>query len=341
MRPFLAAAVVTMVLGGMAPVTEAAADPPPEVRARGRAATPTIGEVQTLRNYNPDAGELPEGLAVDKRGRIYVSMTFTGELRRIDPDGSEHVVAVLPTGDFGPAGLAVDAPGNVYAAVITFDPATHGVWRVTPDGSANRLPGSEAVGFPNGVAFGDRGTLYVTDSINGAVWAIPKGGSAELWLQHDVLAGDGSGPTPFPVGANGITYRHRTVYVTNTERGSVVTIPVEPDGRPGEPSILVQAAALAASDGMALDVHGNIYVAVIGQSTIVRISPGGGPITVIADGSDGLDFASSVAFGTGRSQRTTLYAVNFSVGPLFGGAPRTHGPALLAVDVGVPGLPQP
>jgi sugar lactone lactonase YvrE len=302
---------------------------------------PAVGPVQTLRTYDADANELPEGLAVDKRGRIYLTMPFIGELRRIDPDGTEQVVAHLPTGSgFGPLGLAVDAPGNVYAGVVTFDPATQGVYRVTPSGDIARLPGSEAIGFANGVAFGDGGTLYVADSIAGAVWRIPKGGSAELWVQSPLLAGDDSAPLPFPVGANGITYRHGIVYVTNTELASVVTIPVAADGSAGEPSVLVQDPALGAADGVALDVHGNLYVAVIAQSTIVRIAPDGSDLTVLADGSDGLDYASSVAFGTGRGERTTLYIVNFSTGPFFGDV-RTHGPALLSMDVGVPGLPQP
>lgn len=341
MRRILAVVGLTIVLGGLPPLTDATARPPSHARGGDKAKAPVVGPVQTLRTYDAELGEQPEGLAVDKRGRIYISMPFIGELRRVDRDGSEHVVAKLPIGNgFGPLGLAVDAPGNIYVGVVTFDPATHGVWRVTPSGSATRLPGSSAIGFPNGVAFGDRGTLYATDSMNGAVWAIPKGGSAELWVQSPLLSGVGGGPLPFPVGANGITYRHRTVYVTNTEKGTVVAIPVQAHRSAGMPSVLVQGPELGGADGIAADVRGNLYVAVIGQSTIVRIPPDGSSITVIADGSDGLDWASSVAFGTSKGKRTTLYAVNFSIGPLFG-APRTHGPALLAFDVGVQGLPQP
>lgn len=326
-RAFVAGVLFLIATVGTTPM--AGADPP------------STGAVETLRTYDADAGELPEGVAVDKRGRIYLTMTFRGELRRVDPDGSEHLVASLPTGGgFGPLGLAVDAPGNVYAAVATFDPATHGVWRVSPSGGAARLPGSEAIGFPNGVAFGDQGTLYITDSMAGAVWRIPKGGAAELWAQSPLLEGDGSAPLPFPLGANGITYRQRTVYVTNTELGSIVTIAVGPKGEAGSPAVLVQDPALGGADGVALDVHGGLYVAVIAQSTIVHVPSDGSGVTILADGSDGLDYASSVAFGTGKGNRTTLYAVNFSVGPFFE-APRTHGPALLALEVGVPGQPQP
>ena len=329
MRRWLAMIGLLSLFGVITPASGAWADPP------------TPGSSETLRTWDPDLGQLPEGIAVDKRGHIYVTMPFTGELRRIDPDGSEQVVANLPTGGgFGPLGLAVDAPGNVYAGVATFDPATHGVWRVSRSGSTARLPGSEAIGFPNGVAFDDRGNLYATDSIGGAVWRIPRGGSAEPWIQHELLAGDDSAPLPFPVGANGITYRHRTVFVTNTELGSVVAVPVRPDGSAGSPSVAAQDPALGGADGIALDVHGGMYVAVIVQSTIVHIPSGGGAVTTIADGSDGLDFASSIAFGTGDGERKTLFAVNFSAGPFFG-FPRTHGPGLLAIDAGVPGLPQP
>lgn len=86
---------------------------------------PTPEAVETLLTFDPDVDELPEGVAVDKRGQIYISFPFTGELRRLDPDGSQHLVATLPIGGgFGPLGLAVDPPGNVFVAVVTFDPAT-------------------------------------------------------------------------------------------------------------------------------------------------------------------------------------------------------------------------
>jgi sugar lactone lactonase YvrE len=138
--------------------------------------------VQTLVTFNPAAGEFPEGVAVDKTGNIYVSVTPLGQIRRFAPDGSESLLTTLPaTGQIGPTGLAVDASGNVYAADVTFDPATRGVYRIARDGTSERLPGSGAIQFPNGLAFDQRGNLYVTDSILGAVWRIPRGGAAEIW----------------------------------------------------------------------------------------------------------------------------------------------------------------
>jgi sugar lactone lactonase YvrE len=298
-------------------------------------------DVQRLVSFDAALGETPEGLAIDKRGTFYVSLSPIGQLRAIEPDGTQRVVATLPVGSgFGPLGLAVDAPGNVYVAVATFEAATHGVYRVTRDGAATRLPGTAAIAFPNGLTFDDRGNLYVTDSIQGAVWRIARGGSAEMWSQDALLLGDGSTPLPVPVGANGIAYRRRELFVTNTELGRIIRIPVSSDGGAGTPTLFAQSGALGGADGLALDVHGDMYVAVIAQSTIVRVPLDGGAVETIATAQDGIDWASSVAFGTGRGERKTLYMVNFAIGPAFG-FPAGSGPGLLAVSVGVPGLPQP
>lgn len=298
----------------------------------GWAATP--GRV--IATFDPTKGELPEGVAISKTGTIYVSFPFIGELRTVSLDGTSEHFATLPTGGgFGPLGLAVDAPGNVYVGVRTTDPATQGVYRVTPDGDVTRLPGTGVIGFANGLAFDQRGNLYVTDTILGAVWRIPRGGSPEVWIQDDALEGDGSAQFGFPVGANGIAVRHNQVFVTVTEKASVVTIPVQPDGSAGALTVLAQSPALYGADGIAMDVHGGLFVPVIFQSTIVRVSSDGSSIDTIATADDGLDFGSSAAFGTGRGGRKTLYAVNFAIGP------NSKSPGLLAFDVGVPGDPLP
>ena len=291
---------------------------------------------QVIASFDPTKGELPEGLAISKRGTIYVSFPFIGEVRTVSLDGTSEHFASFPTGGgFGPLGLAVDAPGNVYVGVRTTDPATQGVYRVTRDGESTRLPGSEAIEFANGLAIDEGGDIYVTDTILGAVWRIPRGGSAELWLQDDALEGDGSVGFGFPIGANGIAIRHNTVFVTVTEKASIVTIPIEQNGSAGPLSVLAQSPELYGADGISLDVHGNIFVPVIFQSTIVRVSPDGSDIETIATEDDGLDFGSTTYFGTGKGARKTLYAVNFAVGP------NSSSPGLLAFDVGVPGDPLP
>ena len=294
--------------------------------------------LETLVTFNPAAGEFPEGVAIDKTGNIYMSVTPLGQIRAFAPDGSRSLLATLPaTGVFGPTGLAVDSPGNVYAADVTFDPATRGVYRIARDGASVRLPGTGGIQFANGLAFDQRGNLYVTDSISGAVWRIPRGGTAEVWAHDPLLAGNGSFGFGFPIGANGIAFQHGELVIANTELSRLVRVPVLPDGSAGAADVLVQAPALFGADGVALDVKGNLYVAVSGQSTLVRVAPDGASITTLASAADGLDGDSSLAFGTGKGDREALFLANFA---LFG-PPATAHPALLKFQAGVPGMPLP
>ncbi|HEX2273452.1 MAG TPA: SMP-30/gluconolactonase/LRE family protein [Acidimicrobiales bacterium] len=292
------------------------------------------GSVQRIVSFDASAGELPESLAVDRRGTIYVSLAPIGQVRAVAADGGQRVVATLPVGSgFGALGLAFGPRDDLYVAVSTFDPATNGVYRVGRNGTTTRLPGTETIVLPNGLAFDRRGNLFVTDSVDGAIWRVPHGGTAELWLRHPLLAGDNTAPPPVPLGANGIAWHNGTLFVTNTETGSVITVPVGRNGSPGAPAVLARGPALVGADGLAIDATGNLYIAVNGQSTVVRVSSDGANVTTLATAADGLDFPSDVAFGSGRRDRRTLFAVNFAIGPVFGFPPGA-GPALLALDVG-------
>jgi sugar lactone lactonase YvrE len=284
--------------------------------------------VRTVVSFDLAAGEFPEGVAVDKRGNIFVSLIApVSEIRKVRPDGTQTLLTDLPTTGIGPLGLAVDANGNVYVGLVSFDPATEGVYRVSPDGTAARLPGTGAIGFANGLAFDDRGTLYVTDSTAGAVWRVPRRGTAELWIQSPLLEGTGVFGTGFPIGANGIAYHRGSVVVANSEQATLVRIPVRPGSDAGVPSVIAADQTLFGADGLALGANGDVYVAVITSSTIVRVREGS--IVTVADAADGINQASSIAFGNGQVGATTLYAANFD---FFSPAPE-----LLAIAVGVPG----
>jgi sugar lactone lactonase YvrE len=292
-------------------------------------------EIETLVTFDVDAGEAPEGIAVDHRGNIFVSLTApVSEIRKIAPNGEATTLVDLGLGGFGPLGLAVDGPGNLYVAAATFDPATQGVWRVTPDGTATRLPGTGAIAFPNGLAFDQRGTLYVADS-TGAVWRIPRGGEAEVWSDDALLVGDGSAGADVPIGANGITYRNRTreIVVGNTDLATLVSIPILPNGSAGEAEVIVEDPAILGVDGLTVDARGTIYACVIAQSTVVRIH--GDDVEVLADADDGITSASSIVFGQGPRDHKSLYGVNFGI---FSPAPN---PSVFRLPVGVPGAPQP
>ena len=290
-------------------------------------------DIEVVVDYNPAAGELPEG-AVDKRGDVFVSVTPLGQIRKYEPDGSEimRVQLVPPGTGIGLAGLAVDAPGNLYVAAITFDPATQGVYKVARDGSFTRLPGTGAIAFANGVTLDKRGNIYVTDTARGAVWRVPAdAGAAHVWFESPLIQGTGAFQFGFPLGANGIAYRQNAIVVGNTEGARLIRIEINPDGSAGSVTVLAESPALLGVDGIAFDVHGNVWAAVIAQSTIVRVSPSG-VVTTVVTAADGLDWASSIAFG----KNGDLWAVNYAIGP-----PGGPGPALLRLAVQAKGQPVP
>ncbi|NNL47658.1 MAG: hypothetical protein HKO76_04765, partial [Acidimicrobiia bacterium] len=242
--------------------------------------------------FDESAGQAPEGIAVDKTGNIFVSIAPLGQLWKIAPGSDTPEVfgtisGIDPSaGDLGMLGLATDAQGNVYAGVQSSNAAANGVWVFDrKSGAATRIEGSENVALANDLAFDKRGNLYITDSILGAIWRLPKRGTLAPWLTGDEnLAGTGVLGLGVPVGANGIEFRQGTLYVANTEKGLVVTVPVGHDGEPGTSSILaafpeveVQPGVFlpSAADGLALDVLGNVYVAQINLSTIVKVTPDG------------------------------------------------------------------
>jgi sugar lactone lactonase YvrE len=305
-------------------------------------------DVRRIVAFDPAAGQLPEGLAADRAGNLFMSLSPLGQVLKLEPGatapelfGSVSGIDAA-AGDLGMAGLAVDRRGDVYAAVNA--KAAQGVWRFDrKTGAATRLPGTEKIPFPNGLAFDRRGALYVASSsegpsaggvLQGGIWRVSRKGSVERILVDEVLGGLGQ-LIPGGIGANGIAHRDGVLYVTNSEKATLLRIRVRPGGSLGAPKVIASDPRLAGADGLALDVRGNVYVAVITQSSIVRVGRKG-VISHIADASDGLDWASSLAFGTRKRDRRTLYAVNFALGTQFGNPPGA-GPALLAIQIGVPG----
>jgi sugar lactone lactonase YvrE len=295
----------------------------------------TGAQIEVLRVYDATAGEWPEGVAADKRGNLYVSFMALGQIRKITADGTDPVVAQFQ--DAGTLGLAVDAVGNLYICHASGNPATGGVYRLARDGVLERFAGTEAMPFPNSLAFDKRGNLYATESATGTIWRITRGGVAAPWLQHELLEGLGAIPGYPPIGANGIAYWKGTLYVANTEKGLILRLPIGVDGSPGEPEILAEGPGVAGPDGLALDVFGNIYVALVLQDKLVRVNPVDGSVTELATIDDGLDEPASLAFSTQKGDRKSVFLTNYAILAEDGGS----GPALLKMEIGVPGRPVP
>jgi sugar lactone lactonase YvrE len=307
--------------------------------------------VQVVKAFSGGDGELPEGLTIDKPGSIYVSVGYPfwfevpesfGEIWKIGPDGEITVLAAFPGGPSA-AGLAASPSGALYFAYPNpADPATNGVYRLVGEGKRERLPGSEKIVLANGLALTKQGDLYVSDSVLGVIWRIPHdGGAAEMWVQHELLAGCEEGG----VGANGVALWRDTMYVANTDMGLLARVPILKDGTAGEPEIVAGDSdcdpddELFSMDGIALDVRGNVFALLVLTHKLVQIDPTDGTHTVLLTEEDGLFNPASIAFGTGRGDREHVFISNFAL--LEPGPANNLGSGVLKYNVGTPGLPLP
>ncbi len=156
--------------------------------------------------------ELPESIAIDHRGNMYLSLFPLGQIMKITPEGARSTFAELPDGTMS-AGVRLDESGNIYVAVFApNNAADNGVWRVPAHGGAPAEI-AQIPGFPNGLAFDRQGNLYVTDSLGGAIYRITPAGAVSKWSDSPLLAGTSNAgpcgdvhPSHLPLGANGLAF---------------------------------------------------------------------------------------------------------------------------------------
>jgi sugar lactone lactonase YvrE len=150
--------------------------------------------------------------------------------------------------------------------------------------------------------------------------------------------------------ANGIAYRQRELFVANTCENLIVRVPVEKDGSAGVPEVVFDGTIPNPSfpfpfipDGIALDVHGMIYTVNYMMSQLVRISPEDGSIEVLASFTDGdpIDEPASLAFGTGKGERKSVFITNFARFGIPPQPPASIGTSVVKIPVDTPGLPLP
>jgi hypothetical protein len=306
------------------------------------------------------AGDSPEGIAVDRRGNMYISNTkgglngHTNEVLKVEPGGSYYVYASLP-GSGHARGLVTDKKGNVYVAFATHDPNTNGVYKIKRNGSIERIEGSEDMIAPNALTFDKKGNLYATDSDGYAVWKLRKKGQFTKWLEHPLLVGGivpGGPQFPLP-GCNGIVfYPPNKLYVANTAQNSVSRILIDRRGNVASVELVKQDFLLMNIDGIAVDVHENIYGAMPASTLgalgvpplppLVMLNPNSGVITPIVDASaaaGNFNTPTSLAFGTGgKWNRKSVFMVNCAIQY---GQPMDpwSDPGVVEVYVGIPGSP--
>ncbi|MET9453098.1 SMP-30/gluconolactonase/LRE family protein [Streptomyces cinerochromogenes] len=262
-----------------------------------------VTDSRVLTHFDLAAGRTPENIALAPDGSADLTFAYARQVAHVTPEGLTRIRATLPA-------VARPATPLVHRAVVTGIARAHdgtlyvnyatgtrrtGIWRLSPDGGApEKIAALPADGLPNGLALDEhQGVLYAADSVRGTVWRVPQaGGTATKWASGPALA-----PLPAPpahgFGANGIKVRRDAVWVSNSDRGTLLRIPVGPDGTAGP--VETRADALTGIDDFAFPGHGRSVLAALNSGNQVVLIHPDGAVHPVLTAEDGLSNPTSVA----------------------------------------------
>ncbi|WP_354642044.1 SMP-30/gluconolactonase/LRE family protein [Kitasatospora camelliae] len=278
------------------------------------AVAPPLSDARILVHLDLAAGQMPENSAPEPDGSLDVTFLRAAQIARISPAGGVTVLADLPfeenpntplVGFAAATGLARAHDGTLYAAYATGTPLT-GVYRLDCDGTLTRIAQLPPDGLPNGLALDEEaGVLYSADSAQGVVRRIPlDGGEPTVWASGTLLE-----PTAF-IGANGIKVHHHAVWVSNTDRGLLLRIPVRHDGTAGPIGTAVEDLG-GIDDFTFTGEHQDTVLAALNLSNqVAYVNVRDGSRTIVLTADDGLTSPTSVAV-----HRSTVFVTSAAFNP--------------------------
>jgi sugar lactone lactonase YvrE len=253
----------------------------------------------------------PSAVAVDTAGSLLIADHANNRIRKVSPPGTITTVAgngaVGFSGDGGPAtsaslsypaGMAVDASGNLYIA----DAGNNRIRRVSPDGIISTVAGNGVAGFsgdggpatgaslnsPMGVAVDSAGSLYLADYMNNRVRKVSPSGIISTVAGDGKQAPSGCSATStslcYPMGVAVDTAGN--LYIADTGNGRMLKVSASgtistvlyDDGSSGTPASL---------QSVAVDPAGDLYIADTGNDRVRQLSPSGTLTTSAGSGLSG------------------------------------------------------
>jgi DNA-binding CsgD family transcriptional regulator len=242
--------------------------------------------------------DMPQGLAVDSAGNVYIADTLNHRVRRVGADGI--ITTVAGTGEAGyagdgkpglvaklnlPTGLAIGFGDTLFIA----DTGNNVVRQIALDGAIHTVVGTGEAGYrgdpgdaldavlhaPGGIAFDGEGNLYIADTLNQRVRRVDinRQIGAVAGTGASGYLGDGSSASladlnlaSNPLGGMGqglAVDSQGDVFIADALNHRVRRIDVH-----GTISTIVQ---MKTPLGLAVDAQGFVYVADADDNRVIRI----------------------------------------------------------------------
>jgi uncharacterized protein (TIGR03437 family) len=235
----------------------------------------------------------PRGMALDAAGNLYIADTENNRIRKVTGGVITTVAGTGASGFSGdgpaasatlssPAGIAVDAAGNLFIA----DSFNRRIRKLTPGGAISTVAGTGSPGVsgdgglatnatlesPTGVAVDAAGDLFIADI--GLIRKVTPDGKINTLVQANnaAIATDAAGNLYLSVNGSNVVRRVTPSGVVTTVAGTG-TQGFSGDGGPA-------INAMLSADGLAVDAAGNLYVADADNHRVRKVTSNGTISTV-------------------------------------------------------------
>jgi sugar lactone lactonase YvrE len=277
---------------------------------------------------------LVDGIAVDKKGNVYIAMRDNNIISRIDLKGNMTIYVGTGSSGFSgdggkatearlnvPAGLAFDKSGNLYIA----DRNNNRIRKVDTSGTITTIAGTRTAGFsgdgglatqaqlnlPSGVALDGKGNIFISDRSNNRIRVIDSKGKIRTYAGsgNDGFSGD-NGPAlkasidrPFGIALDrkGNLYiadrRNNRVRKVNTQ-GIITTVAGDGGYFMMGDNGPAYRASIAGPTGVVVDDQGTLYIADRENNRIRAVDSQGMISTVVGTGQQDYNGDSEVARDT-------------------------------------------
>jgi sugar lactone lactonase YvrE len=280
----LAAAVAAVV-----PAVSATAAPAP------------VSAAHIVAHFDLAAGQQPENITLEPDGSADLSFTTAHEIARVSPQGKVRILAVLPApadggvntplvGSARTFGIVRASSGTLYVLYNTGTADLTGVWRLRPGShTPTRIAALPADGLANGMALDEHtGMLYIADSVHGVVWQVPdSGGTPKAFASGGKLTS-----TAGSFGANGVKVHNGAVWVSNSQQGLLLRIPIEHCGTAGPMRTMANVAGI---DDFTFTGQGDTVLAAINGASQIALVRSDGTQSIVLTMANGLQNPTSMS----------------------------------------------